>query len=481
MGRARGIIVSALGAVALSAGCQSSPWSAGSSMPQQPTGQGPVASPSPGAVPGRPGTPPATGSEMPDPVALQQIMGELQQIGALDPAGQEKLLADLQQTDPALWPLVLQQFRAAVAYRRQAEKGSDPLNRGGLTPFRTGTQVATTGTPPPGGPYAGTPYPPHPASAQPHIGAAAPTGTPACPAPPVPAPEQPTSPTSPTLPQPPQPQPPSGPQPSVAQPSLSQPSVSPPPPVRQPSQVYPSPPTPPADWQAQVASAAESLRASLPGSPQSPADVAEHARLRMLYLLAGQRDEALLPIPSLAPPLQQFWLKELYGLATYLDAGRNPDDARRAAEAKQVLGEALGRLGESAPLVVRNLAFCTEVQSYGCLKRFPKYEFTPGQEVLLYAELENYATEQTPQGFHTSMRSSYQIFDSRGQRVAEQDFPVTEEHCQNPRRDFFIGYHLRLPKRIYNGRHTLKLTIEDLKSQKVGESSIEFTIVDAPE
>jgi len=471
MGRARGIIVSALGAVALGAGCQSSPWSAGSSMPQQPTGQGPVASPGPGAVHGRPGTPPATGSEMPDPVALQQIMGELQQIGALDPAGQEKLLADLQQTDPALWPLVLQQFRAAVAYRRRAEqrelakrlpeKGSDPLNRGGLTPFRIGTQVATTGTPPPGGPYAQTPYP---AAVQPHIGSAAPTGVPPQPAPPVPAPEQPTSPP------PPQPQR-----------SPSQSSVPQPPPGSPPSQTRPGPPTPPADWQAQVASVAESLRASLPGTPQSPDDVAEHARLRMLYLLAGQRNEALLPIPSLAPPLQQFWLKELYGLATYLDAGRNPDDARRAAEAKQVLGEALGRLGETAPLVVRNLAFCTEVQSYGCLERFPKYEFTPGQEVLLYAELENYATEQTPQGFHTSMRSSYQIFDSRGQRVAEQDFPVTEEHCQNARRDFFIGYHLRLPKRIYNGRHTLKLTVEDLKSQKIGESSIEFTIVDAAE
>jgi len=467
MARARGIIVLTLGAVALGAGCQSSPWSAGSPMPQQPTGRGPVASPGPGGVQGRPGTPPATGTEMPDPVALQQIMGELQQVGALDPAGQEKLLADLQQTDPALWPLVLQQFRAAVAYRRRAEQRE--LAKAGV-PAQPGAHMAATGTPPPGSPHAPASYPPHPATSQPHIGSAAPTGMPPPhPAPPVAAPEQPASPARPASSPPfqaPQPRPQARPQqPSTPQSSTPQSSV----------------PQPPADWQAQVASAAESLRASLPGSPQSPDDVAEHARLRMLYLLAGQRNEALLPIPSLAPALQQFWLKELYGLATYLDAGRNPDAARRAAEAKQVLGEALGRLGETAPLVVRNLAFCTEVQSYGCLKKFPEYEFTPGQEVLLYAELENFATEQTPQGFHTSMRSSYQIFDARGQRVAEQDFPVTEEHCQNPRRDFFIGYHLRLPKRIYDGRHTLKLTVEDLKSQKIGESSIEFSIVDAPE
>jgi hypothetical protein len=62
--------------------------------------------------------------------------------------------------------------------------------------------------------------------------------------------------------------------------------------------------------------------------------------------------------------------------------------------------------------------------------------------------------------------------------VADHDFTVTEEYCQNPRRDYFIGYQLRLPKRIYPGKHTLQLTIEDLKSHKVGQSSIDLSIKD---
>ena len=103
----------------------------------------------------------------------------------------------------------------------------------------------------------------------------------------------------------------------------------------------------------------------------------------------------------------------------------------------------------------------------------------PDQEVILYAEVENFAAEPTPKGFHTALRSSYQIFDSRGQRVAEHDFAVAEEYCQNPRRDFFIGYRLRLPNRIYPGKHTLQLTIEDQKSQKVGQAPIELTIRDS--
>jgi len=201
--------------------------------------------------------------------------------------------------------------------------------------------------------------------------------------------------------------------------------------------------------------------------------------LRMLYLLAGQREAALRPISGVPSVQREFWSKVLFALDGWLDTQKSGDLARRAAETKQTLDEALCRLGEVAPLVVRNLAFCTEIQSYGCLKPFKENVFLPEQEVLLYAEVENFTSEPTPKGFHTALRSSYQIFDARGQRVAEHDFTVTEEYCQNIRRDFFIGYHLRMPKRIYPGKYVLQLTIEDVKSHKAGQSSLEFSIKDA--
>ena len=72
--------------------------------------------------------------------------------------------------------------------------------------------------------------------------------------------------------------------------------------------------------------------------------------------------------------------------------------ADRAAEAKKSLDEAACKLGESAPLVVRGLAFSTEIQSYGCHTRFARDEFAPEQEVLLYAEVENFTSERTPKG-----------------------------------------------------------------------------------
>ena len=233
----------------------------------------------------------------------------------------------------------------------------------------------------------------------------------------------------------------------------------------------------PADWHDDLAAAIHQLEAQAQAAAaKSDAAVAQQAYLRVLYLLAGRRDDALSPIPDASPAAQDYWSKQLYGLAVWLDTDHTPDGVQRAAETKRILDEALMRLGESAPLVVHNLAFCTEVRSFGSITPFRKAEFTPDQEVVLYAELENYTVEPTPRGFHTALHSSYQVFDSRGQRIADQDFGGTEEYCQSPRHDFFIPYHLHLPKRIYNGKYTLQLTVEDVKSHKVGQSSIELTI-----
>jgi hypothetical protein len=427
--------------------------------------------------------------------AMQQVMGELQQLGALDPAAQAGLMADLRQTDPAWWPMVVQQFQAAVAYRRRAE-GRQPgaADPGHPSPMRTvsGTMPAEARIDaqrgqPVSGRGSGLPGASPPAGAAPERIARLPAADDAALAPPrAPQGDYPATPN-----------PEANPHLAKCPPDVHQASTPPEgtggscggPTIGGASQMsHPTlggalgcPSGRPGgadDWQAQLGGAIRALESQLQGAPAAPAQVAEQAQLRMLYLLAGRRDDALQPIPSVPPPYQDFWSKQLYGLATWLDMERTADDPRRAAETKQILQEAITRLGESAPLVVRNLAFCTEVQSYGCTKRFKTYEFAPDQEVLLYAEVENFASEPTPKGFHTSLRSSYQIFDGRGQRVADQQFSTTEEYCQNPRRDFFIGYHLRLPKRIYPGKHTLQLTIEDLKSHKVGQSSIELTIKD---
>lgn len=218
-------------------------------------------------------------------------------------------------------------------------------------------------------------------------------------------------------------------------------------------------------------------QANVAGATATPSPAADHARLRIMRLLAGRRDDALAEMPLDDAAVRDFWSKEIFGLDVLLAAQKTAQEGNRAAEAKRHLSEAVLSLGEAATLEVRNLAFCSEVQSYGAIKRFEKTEFAPGQRLILYAEVENFRSENMPKGYHSSLRSSFQIYDAEGRRVHERESTTTEEYCLSPRRDYFIGCDFTLPANIYPGRHTLKLTVEDLKSRKVGESSIEFTIV----
>jgi hypothetical protein len=359
------------------------------------------------------------------PAELAAILSEVQQVGALDPQAQNALLEDLKKTDPALWPQLVQTFRASIAYRQQAAERTRRLAEQSNPPPVVAQQKPAE--------HSAHPLP------QAEQGALAPGALAG------------------------------GAYPNTGAPAVK--LVSAESPVGENS---------PNDWRGQLAGAIRSFESqSANGQSNSAATATDQTKLRLLQLAAGQRDEALKPLNGVSGAEQDFWGEQLFGLATLLDADRMPDPQRRAAEAAQHLRDAAGKLGQTAALSVRNLAFCTEVTSFGVYKPFTKYEFKPGQEALLYAELDNFSSEPTDKGYHTSLKSSYQILDSRGARVAEQDFAVTEEVCRNARRDFFIRYFVYMPKRIYDGKYTLQLTIEDTVSKKVGQSSIEFTIVGA--
>jgi hypothetical protein len=447
------------------------------------------------------------------------LLAELQSAGAVDAKTQQELLDDLKQTDPALWPQLIRQFRTALAYR-QHMAGAVP---GATTPSSASlpTTAAISATPMGSMPgAAGSQLDPlaamfsqMQASAARSVGSltspgdsllgpsitATPAGASAVMAAQASLNSDATSndavaPTeaSDALSAP--PSKPKGPQPAnaVQRASLIVDSA----PDRG-SKTNPAPRTakstastsPKSGHQSAASNAKDAdesrqrltetilaAESQAAGGQTTPAEIERQLHLRFLYLAAGRRDDALRPIQGLPPDQQEFWTKELYGLGTYLDAQRIADPERRATEAALHLHEAAGRLGEMASPVVHNLTFCKEVTSYGVFKRFPKYEFKPAEEVLLYCEIENLKSQSTDLGFHTNIKSSYQILDNRGERISEQEFPPSDDYCSNPRRDFFIPYFIALPKRINPGNYTLQLTIEDTQRNKIGQSSIQFTV-----
>jgi hypothetical protein len=232
------------------------------------------------------------------------------------------------------------------------------------------------------------------------------------------------------------------------------------------------------DWQAHLSGAIAALESQLAGNSAGADRAALEARLRLLCVAAGLRDEALRSRQSTSLNEQEFWSKEAYGLAVLLDTAKEPDAQRRAAVAAPHLRQAAERLGEIGGLAVLNLHFCTEVKGYGSFVSFPQDEFRLGQEVLLYCEVENFQSKLSEKGYHTALKARYQVFDASGNRVAEKDLGLKDEHCQNRRRDFFVPYFLWVPKQVPAGKYQLKLTLEDVHAGQTAEATIEFSIKD---
>jgi hypothetical protein len=205
--------------------------------------------------------------------------------------------------------------------------------------------------------------------------------------------------------------------------------------------------------------------------------------LRLAYLLAGRLDDAVAAIEVLDQPQREAYKDLMFSLGVWL----SPDEARstslRSAKVLRSLRDSTRELAAASKLELRKLAFCEKVEYFGWYTEFPRAEFTPKQEVILYVEVENYSAEhKSAAGYETELQGRYEILDAAGQIVAERELPLDKETCRNYRRDYFLAYRLHMPEAIAPGRYRLELTLEDRKAsgkyqgRKFGQGTIEFTV-----
>jgi hypothetical protein len=206
-------------------------------------------------------------------------------------------------------------------------------------------------------------------------------------------------------------------------------------------------------------------------------------QLRLAYIAAGRLDEAVASVDSLEPSQREAFKNLMFGLGVWL----SPDEARRpplrSAKVLHSIREATADLAAASKLELRNLVFCERVDYFGWYTEFPRKEFAPKQQVILYVEVENFAAEHKgPAGYETELHGSYEILDSSGQIVASRQLQPDKEICRNYRRDYFLAYRIYMPDNIAPGHYRLELAVEDMKAKgkyqgrKLGEGMIEFTI-----
>ncbi|RCS41463.1 hypothetical protein DTL42_23195 [Bremerella cremea] len=198
-------------------------------------------------------------------------------------------------------------------------------------------------------------------------------------------------------------------------------------------------------------------------------------RLRMLYLAADRKTDAMEKVEGLSPEEQEVWSNTLFGLSDYMNMEEIPLN-RRHALALGSFRRAMTHLESASPLQLQNLEFIQSVDSFGQFKAFPSHDFKPQQEVLLYVEVDNFSSRDTGGQFETVLQSNYEIYDQSGRRIDARHFPEVKDSCRVRRRDFYVPYRIYMPENITPGTYRLELTVRDQADDKFGQASIEFQI-----
>lgn len=133
----------------------------------------------------------------------------------------------------------------------------------------------------------------------------------------------------------------------------------------------------------------------------------------------------------------------------------------------------------SPPLTIRNASFATRVQAWGVLDRFAADRFRPGQEVIVYFELENLTAGESAAGHTTCIDSRIRLVTAEGDDVHEWTFEPLAETCRARRHDYFARYVVRIPADAKPGRHRIELGVTDTLSGQVAAETVEFDVISA--
>ena len=234
----------------------------------------------------------------------------------------------------------------------------------------------------------------------------------------------------------------------------------------------------PSNWNQSVAQAISALEKQMEMSPGADENLRLHQELtlRMLYASLRKPEEAMKPITGLSDDENEYYRNQMLALIEASNPDAMPVRSRHLSLVMDSQRKATGFLAAASNLEVRNIAFCTDVERYGVVTKFPKYQFKPDEEVLLYCEVENVSALPVKDGFESQLQGSYEILDLNGNRIVEQTLPMEPDVCQNVRRDYYMVYRIFMPQQISPGNYKLRLTIEDLKARKYGQSTLDLQI-----
>ena len=214
--------------------------------------------------------------------------------------------------------------------------------------------------------------------------------------------------------------------------------------------------------------------------------VKKHVNLRMMHLVAGEPNKAIRAIPGIESSEQEFWQQVLWAMSEYFADRTMPNHKDRVTETLSDLRRAIHRMRSQANLQVKNMNFCSRISSFGVYEKVGESRFRAGQQILIYAEIENFQSEEVVSSgagvFKTRLSSTLEIHEAGesaqiSTALRKESFSPTVDMCASPRRDYFNAYTYVLPNDLPPGQYSLRLMVRDELGAGIATERLNFEVV----
>jgi len=127
---------------------------------------------------------------------------------------------------------------------------------------------------------------------------------------------------------------------------------------------------------------------------------------------------------------------------------------------------------------VQNACFASRVQGWGVVDRFQTATFSPGQELIVYFELDQLASRESADGHATRIDTVLRLVGEDGSRVHEWTFEPLEETCRGQRRDYFARYLVAVPTTLPTGSYRLEIVVSDTIAGRTAHTGLPLEVTE---
>lgn len=129
-------------------------------------------------------------------------------------------------------------------------------------------------------------------------------------------------------------------------------------------------------------------------------------------------------------------------------------------------------------LAVRNACFARKVVAWGNVERFPTARFQPGQDVIVYFELDELTAGASPAGHTTCVDTALRLVAADGTQLHAWSFEPLAETRRTPRRDYFARYVVTIPPGMPVGPCRVELAVTDTLANTTATALLPLELVD---